>query len=155
MAAYPILCLGLKDGVVKPESVQSQTINPELPPTMLKNKSLGQLATWMAAGMENTRRLWRQASGHPHSYGDLPPMVGWTVVGHDWHAFVAFGATTNGADMLYILGPWRVAAADARDVYGAFTLLKLLRRASEYAATNYWPWLKQNGLEPLCTESVA
>ncbi|OGM50938.1 hypothetical protein ABOM_000522 [Aspergillus bombycis] len=213
---YPMLHLAFKGSMLKVESVQSQTINPELLPIMPNNyrvqkkcdyafsfhrntqqvsdlygaltctgaggalsqtmdsntkrwllfsglavkhenggkdEALAQLATWIAAGMENTRKLWSRSSEEVHPYCDLPPMVGWTVVGHDWHTWVTFGATDNGTDSLYVVGPWRAAAADTRDVYGAFKLLKLLRRASAYASTTYWPWLRQKVLEPLCSDS--
>ncbi|GAB1203607.1 hypothetical protein APSETT445_002243 [Aspergillus pseudonomiae] len=65
-----------------------------------KDEALAQLATWIAAGMENTRKLWGQSSEEERPYCDLPPMVGWTVVGHDWHTWVTFGATKNGTDRL-------------------------------------------------------
>ncbi|KAE8323647.1 hypothetical protein BDV39DRAFT_181838 [Aspergillus sergii] len=65
-----------------------------------KDEALAQLATWIVAGMENTRKLWNQPSEEVHSYRDLPPMIGWTVVGHDWFTWVTFGATNNGTDRL-------------------------------------------------------
>ncbi|KAE8353466.1 hypothetical protein BDV28DRAFT_107173 [Aspergillus coremiiformis] len=65
-----------------------------------KDEALSQLVTWIAAGMENTRKLGSRASERDYSYCDLSPMVGWTVVGHDWHLYVAFGATDNGTDKL-------------------------------------------------------
>lgn len=90
-----------------------------------KDEALAQLATWIVAGMENTRKLWSQSSEEVHSYRDLPPMVGWTIVGLDWYTWVTFGATNNGTDRLYVVGPCKAAATDTRDVYGAFKLLKL------------------------------
>ncbi|KAE8372231.1 hypothetical protein BDV26DRAFT_105033 [Aspergillus bertholletiae] len=158
-----MLHLAFKDSMLKAESVQSQTINPELLPIMPKNyrvqkkcdyafyfhedtqqvsdlydalssvgagdvlsqtmdsntkqrvlfsglevkqenggkdEALAQLATWLAAGMENTRKLWNRSPKALHSYRDLPPMVGWTVIGHDWHTWVTFGATNIGTDRL-------------------------------------------------------
>ena len=65
-----------------------------------KDEALAQLATWIAAGMENTRKLWGQSFEEERPYCDLPPMIGWTVVGHDWHTWVTFGATKNGTDRL-------------------------------------------------------
>ncbi|KAE8409029.1 hypothetical protein BDV37DRAFT_237876, partial [Aspergillus pseudonomiae] len=160
---YPMLHLAFRGSMLKTESVQSQTINPELLPIMPNNhrvqkkcdyafsfhihtqqvldiydalvragaggalsqtmdssmkrwllfsglevknenggkdEALAQLATWIAAGMENTRKLWGQSSEEERPYCDLPPMVGWTVVGHDWHTWVTFGATKNGTDRL-------------------------------------------------------
>ncbi|UCK58878.1 hypothetical protein AFCA_001714 [Aspergillus flavus] len=90
-----------------------------------KDEALAQLATWIVAGMENTRKLWSQSSEEVHSYRDLPPMVGWTIVGLDWYTWVTFGATNNGTDRLYVVGPCKAAATDTRDVYGAFKVLKL------------------------------
>ncbi|GMF69837.1 unnamed protein product [Aspergillus oryzae] len=65
-----------------------------------KDEALAQLATWIVAGMENTRKLWSQSSEEVHSYRDLPPMVGWTIVGLGWYTWVTFGATNNGTDRL-------------------------------------------------------
>ncbi|KAE8347017.1 hypothetical protein BDV24DRAFT_53115 [Aspergillus arachidicola] len=136
---YPMLHLAFKGSMLKAESVQTQTINPELLPIMpkihrvqkkcdyafyfhedtqqvsdlydaltcagagdvlsqttdshtkrrllfsgleVKHKNGGkdeapaQLATWIVAGMKNTRKLWSQSSEEVHSYCDLPPMVG-------------------------------------------------------------------------------
>lgn len=47
-----------------------------------------------------------------------------------------------------VVGPWRVAAADTRDVYGVFKLLRLLKRAAKFASHEYWPWLRNEVLTP-------
>ena len=46
------------------------------------------------------------------------------------------------------MGPWRLAAADTRDVYGVFKLLRLVKRAAEFASDEYWVWLKDEVLTP-------
>ncbi|KAH8430643.1 uncharacterized protein LDX57_008306 [Aspergillus melleus] len=117
-----------------------------------KDEALAQLALWLAAGMQHLRSLQQRIQ--PCSFSDLPPMIGWTVIGHDWHTYIAFGDTSHNGDRIHVLGPWRAAAADTRDVYGLFKLLKLLKRTMEYATTIHWSWLRENILQPLCSDET-
>ncbi|KAF2629853.1 hypothetical protein BU25DRAFT_484874 [Macroventuria anomochaeta] len=50
-----------------------------------KDEALVHLPIWLAAGLENIRRLGDMAQERPYTAGELKPTVGWTVVGHDWH----------------------------------------------------------------------
>ncbi|OAL45923.1 hypothetical protein IQ07DRAFT_207317 [Pyrenochaeta sp. DS3sAY3a] len=64
-----------------------------------KNEALVQLAVWLSAGLENVRRLGEM--GHKRKYlgEELRPMVGWTIIGHDWHTCIASRADKNGRDV--------------------------------------------------------
>ncbi|KAF2633280.1 hypothetical protein BU25DRAFT_355489 [Macroventuria anomochaeta] len=63
-----------------------------------KDEALVQLAIWLAAGLENTRRLGDLGQEQPYTAGDLKPTVGWTVIGHDWHTYIAYMASRDGRD---------------------------------------------------------
>lgn len=64
-----------------------------------KDEALVQLAIWLAAGLENVRRLGDIGHERPCTVGDLKPTVGWTVIGHDWHTYIAYMASENGRDV--------------------------------------------------------
>ncbi|CAD6442215.1 1ef9a539-42cc-4dd9-89f6-13898e29da70 [Sclerotinia trifoliorum] len=113
-----------------------------------KDEALLQLAIWLAAGLQNTRILGETGQNRPYLCDELHPMVGWTVIGHDWHMYIAYMDNQNGRDTFKVVGPWRVAAADTRDVYGIFKLLRLLGKAAEFGSKVYWPWLKEEILMP-------
>lgn len=113
-----------------------------------KDEALAQLAIWLAAGLENVRRLGEIGQKRKYLGGELCPTVGWTIVGHDWHTYIAYRANQDGRDIFNVVGPWRPAAADTRDVYGVFKLLRLVKRTAEFASDEYWPWLKDEILTP-------
>lgn len=52
-----------------------------------KDEALVQLAIWLCAGLEILRRL--SESGQ-RGLEELFPTVGWTVIGHDWHTYIAY-----------------------------------------------------------------
>lgn len=57
------------------------------------NEAIIQLGIWCAAGLERLRGL--RALGGCNSGGDLdeeelPPFLGWTVVGHDWKFHISW-----------------------------------------------------------------
>jgi len=116
-----------------------------------KDEALAQLAIWLVAGLENVRRLGEIGQKRRYLGEELSPTVGWTVIGHDWHTYIAHRANQDGRDTINIVGPWRLAAADTRDVYGVFKLLRLVKRAAEFASDSYWPWLKGEVLTPCLT----
>lgn len=58
------------------------------------NEAIIQLGIWCAAGLERLRSLWtlsRSKSGsHPEEVEELPPFLGWTVIGHDWKLHISW-----------------------------------------------------------------
>jgi hypothetical protein len=56
------------------------------------NEAIIQLGVWCAAGLERLRGLWtlsRNDSGRDPEE-ELPPFLGWTVVGHDWKFHISW-----------------------------------------------------------------
>lgn len=82
-------------------------------------------------------------------------MARWTVIGYDWHTYAAYRANQGGQDTLIsiplrefiysllvtweknIVGPWKRAAADTRDIYEISKLLRLLKRVVQFASDEY------------------
>ncbi|KAG0644966.1 hypothetical protein D0Z07_9315 [Hyphodiscus hymeniophilus] len=53
------------------------------------NEAITQLAIWSAAGLERLREL-RERVRTPEDQEDLPPFLGWTVIGHDWKLHISW-----------------------------------------------------------------
>ncbi|KAK3216149.1 hypothetical protein GRF29_8g2368657 [Pseudopithomyces chartarum] len=81
-----------------------------------KNEALAQLAIWLAAGLESVRRLGELGQEQQYLVEELHPVVRWTVISHDWYTYIAYRVNQGGRDTFNVVGPWRVAAADTRDV---------------------------------------
>jgi hypothetical protein len=129
-------------------------------------EALAQLSIWLTAGLEKTRLL-SALSGRSSVIDELRPMMGWTVIGHDWHTYIAFRAIHEGQDRVvgklspicelnqltcglkYVEGPIESLTASTRTYYGIFKLLDLISRVSQYAGDVYWPWLRDDILEPM------
>lgn len=59
------------------------------------NEAITQLGIWCAAGLERLRGLWtigRSDNGidFEEEEEELPPFLGWTVVGHDWKFHISW-----------------------------------------------------------------
>jgi len=63
-----------------------------------KDEALAQLAIWLAAGLENVRRLGELSQRQQSLGEELHPVVGWTVIGHDWHTYIAYRVNQGGRD---------------------------------------------------------
>jgi hypothetical protein len=63
-----------------------------------KDEALVQLAIWLAAGLENVKRLNSLGQGRSCMTRELRPTVGWTVIGHDWHTYISYMASEGGRD---------------------------------------------------------
>ncbi|KAL4793259.1 hypothetical protein BDV19DRAFT_366909 [Aspergillus venezuelensis] len=56
-----------------------------------KKEALAQLAIWLAAGLEEIRRLGEQVMGESEGSVDwLLPSIGITIIGHDWYTYLAY-----------------------------------------------------------------
>jgi hypothetical protein len=61
------------------------------------NEAIIQLGIWCAAGLERLRGLWTLSRsdsgrdlGEDQEQEELPPFLGWTVVGHDWKFHISW-----------------------------------------------------------------
>ncbi|KAK4983149.1 hypothetical protein LTR50_007388 [Elasticomyces elasticus] len=93
-------------------------------------EALAQLSIWPTAGLERTK-LFGELNGEQFSVDQLQPMNGWTVVGHDWHSYIAYKAIHESQDRVirrYVEGPIETLAVSTRSYYGIFKLLNLINR---------------------------
>lgn len=60
-------------------------------------EALVQLTIWLVAGLEKLLQLGNLRD-NPLSSHELPPALGWTVIGHYWHLYIAFRGTFEGED---------------------------------------------------------
>ncbi|KAK3064660.1 hypothetical protein LTS18_005166 [Coniosporium uncinatum] len=107
-----------------------------------------QLSIWLAAGLEKTRRL-AVSSKEQHTLDQLQPGVGWTIVGQDWHTYIAYKVSENGREKTRVLGPIDALAANSRSYYGIFKVADLVKRVAVYGQEVYWPWLRDDILKPM------
>ncbi|KAK4962222.1 hypothetical protein LTR66_012763, partial [Elasticomyces elasticus] len=113
-----------------------------------KMEALAQLAIWLASGLEKLLQL-SNPQGKDARHLSLLPTLGWTVVGHDWHLYIAFRGSFDGQERIYLDGPIESVAASTRSYYGVFKLIDLVHRASLYAEEVYWPWMRDEILSPI------
>lgn len=74
-----------------------------------KDEALAQLAIWLAAGLENVRRLAEIGQKRQFSVEELRPTVGWTIIGHDWHTYIAHRVHQDGRDTFVSISAQAVA----------------------------------------------
>jgi len=74
-----------------------------------KDEALAQLAIWLSAGLENVRRLGELGQKRQYLGEELRPTVGWTVIGHDWHTYIAYRASKDGRDTFVRIPKWMTA----------------------------------------------
>ena len=61
------------------------------------------------------------------------PLLGWSVVGHDWKFYIAYGEGNGVGDPVRILGPLDGGAVSTRGLVGVFKLLQLVERIKKWA----------------------
>jgi hypothetical protein len=54
-----------------------------------KKEALAQLTIWLTAGIRRTAQLY-QIAEEGSAEGRVPPTLGFTVIGHDWHTYMAY-----------------------------------------------------------------
>lgn len=106
-----------------------------------------QLLTWLAAGVIHLRKLRSPDSQLPNL-----PLLGWTVVGHEWKLYAAYGEGNRAGDTIRILGPLNKTFGHTRDLEGIFQLLKLMQRLKTWAEATYWPWFTEHVLKSVLDE---
>ncbi|OCK75633.1 hypothetical protein K432DRAFT_397107 [Lepidopterella palustris CBS 459.81] len=155
MVVLPTLQLALGDSlgkgsILRPETVIGCTADNRTGRVVLfsgievkresgsKDEALSQLAIWLCAGLESHRQLAEYPAEH------LLPVVGWTVVGHDWHMYIAYRALNHrGLNTMFVVSRWTFPSAQTRDVLGLCKILHLIRKMEVYAKSVYWPWLQK------------
>lgn len=155
------------------------------------NEAIVQLGVWCAAGLEKLRRLREErhekrtrergsevdelprGESEAEERLELPPFVGWTVVGHEWKLHVVWKDEDGNVVSLSfcvcdwlacftgkekkvliviiqtVLGPWRVLNAGTGSHSEILVLLALIRRVERWVRDVYWPWIKGSVLDGL------
>jgi hypothetical protein len=63
-----------------------------------KKEALAQLSIWLSASLEKMRMLGGLSRSDSYPNATLQPIVGWTVIGHDWHSYIAYKSKHNEGD---------------------------------------------------------
>ncbi|KAH9204357.1 hypothetical protein DL95DRAFT_398581 [Leptodontidium sp. 2 PMI_412] len=102
------------------------------------NEAVTQLGIWSAACLEKLKQLHRGSGGATDSLGSgesLLPIVGWTVVGHEWKLHICW-KSMDGA--VTVLGPISNLKAGTGSYEELFTLLALVRRVRIWLCSEFW-----------------
>ena len=126
------------------------------------NEAIVQLGIWSAAGLERVRGLRAVAlerRRHNVDIGkmsdelddateenDLPPFLGWTVVGHDWRFYIIWKEKDGN---VIVLGPWRTLNAGTGSHADILTLIISVQTVKCWLEEEYWSWLCENVLDGL------
>ncbi|KAH6714655.1 hypothetical protein BKA61DRAFT_361753 [Leptodontidium sp. MPI-SDFR-AT-0119] len=112
------------------------------------NEAILQLGIWCAAGLERLRGL--RTLGKPDSRSgleeELPPFLGWTVVGHDWKFHISWKDEDGN---VIVLGPWRSLNAGTSSHAEILILMALIRAVKDWLEKEYWVWMCRNVLDGL------
>jgi hypothetical protein len=113
----------------------------------------GQIYTWLGSGITKRRQLMASAPQHTdQSLTEQPmPLLGWTIVGHQWKLYMAFGDGNSMNDKISIIGPVPGCNVTTETYYDSFKLLRLEERIKTWARETYWPWFRDALLKPLKT----
>ncbi|KAH9206340.1 hypothetical protein DL95DRAFT_73787 [Leptodontidium sp. 2 PMI_412] len=112
------------------------------------NEAILQLGIWCAAGLERLRGLWTRGRTDSGSglEEELPPILGWTVVGHDWKFHISW--KDDGGNVI-VLGPWRSLNAGTGSHPEILILMALIRAVKNWLEQEYWVWMCRNVLDGL------
>ncbi|CAG8973654.1 hypothetical protein HYALB_00002220 [Hymenoscyphus albidus] len=111
------------------------------------NEAIVQLGIWCTAGLERLRGLWVRTSDGSDGNSELeelPPFLGWTVVGHDWKFHIVW---KDASGNVIVLGPWRVLNAGTGSHTEILILLSLIQSVKRWLEGEYWAWLCENVLD--------
>ncbi|KAH9212301.1 hypothetical protein DL95DRAFT_178515 [Leptodontidium sp. 2 PMI_412] len=81
---------------------------------------------------------------------DLPPFVGWTIVGHDWKFHIAWKDKSGNVT---VLGPWRILNAGTGSHSEILILFALIKTVKQWLEKEYWTWICGNVLDGLGADS--
>ncbi|KAE8152048.1 hypothetical protein BDV25DRAFT_77883 [Aspergillus avenaceus] len=112
-----------------------------------KKAALAQLSLWLTANLEQIQRLGKFVKGGSSvSFEELTlPTVGYTVIGHDWYTYIAYRMGSES----HVVGPITSVLADTRSTYGILKVCDLMSRTKTYATEVFWPWIRDEILQPL------
>ncbi|KAH9205760.1 hypothetical protein DL95DRAFT_417143 [Leptodontidium sp. 2 PMI_412] len=112
------------------------------------NESILQLGIWCAAGLERLRGLRTLGKSDSGSglEEELPPFLGWTVVGHDWKFHISWKDEDGN---VIVLGPWRSLNAGTSSHAEILILMALIRAVKDWLEKEYWVWMCRNVLDGL------
>lgn len=97
----------------------------------------GQLFTWLGTGIIKTRQLLIKMDKVTKDY--TQPLIGWTIVGHEWKLYITVGMGNEWQDEIGIYGPIKACNVDTSGYLGVFKLLRLTERIKLWARETYWP----------------
>ncbi|KAG9240848.1 hypothetical protein BJ878DRAFT_263777 [Calycina marina] len=113
------------------------------------NEAIMQLGIWSAAGLERLRGLWTISNNNSErdiKEEELPPFLGWTVVGHDWKFHISW---KDASGNVIVLGPWRSLNAGTSSHAEILILMVLIRTVKRWLEQEYWAWMCRNVLDGL------
>ncbi|KAL8768142.1 MAG: hypothetical protein Q9209_005533 [Squamulea sp. 1 TL-2023] len=102
------------------------------------------------ASMQREPPFQQQLETEQASPQPLPPMIGFTAVGHEWAMYIACEHfTEDNQKIIQVTGPFPRLMASTRTFYDIFKLLSLVGRVRTFAQDVHWPALKNHVLLPL------
>ncbi|KAH7304368.1 hypothetical protein BKA65DRAFT_521431 [Rhexocercosporidium sp. MPI-PUGE-AT-0058] len=110
------------------------------------NVAVMQLGIWCAASLELVQTLFKEGGAGQGRSRTLRPMVGWTVVGHDWKLHIAWKAD-NGS--VTLVGPWPLLTGSTINHFEILRLISLIKVVTTWQENEYWPWLRKDILDQI------
>ena len=112
-----------------------------------RDEAIVQYGVWAAAGLAKVEELFNRATL-------LQPLLGWTVVGHDWMLHMSWkledGEVVSSRTLIIlsmeliniqvVCGPWRKLDAGTDTYEGIFKLLHLIAQVGQWLQGDYWTW---------------
>ncbi|KAH6675902.1 hypothetical protein B0J14DRAFT_373878 [Halenospora varia] len=111
------------------------------------DEALTQLGIMSAAALaKHAELLLRNADMGRTSDCEVPPFLGWTVVGHRWDLYISWQAMGTGLDVaggISVLGPWPVFTGSTVSHQDIFKLVKLIKTVVQWIEDKQLEWFKR------------
>lgn len=65
-----------------------------------KKEALAQLCIWLAAGLNKVQKLGQLGHQDQYSSNEVLPMIGFTIVGHEWYTYLSYKRSNDGHDSI-------------------------------------------------------
>lgn len=102
------------------------------------------------ASMQRESPFEQQSEAEQPLPQPLPPMIGFTAVGHEWAMYIACEHfAEENQKIIQVTGPFPRLMATTRSFYDIFKLLSLVGKVRAFAQDVHWPALKNRVLLPL------